>query len=290
MKKVKLHVLAEIGKGTFGKIYKCINKSTNKAFALKIENTIAKGVQGQIKTECDIYKEFENEFIAENIPWPRIYQFGAKSSIKGQNLLVMDLYGSNLDTILKANVTLPGQTVAYIATKMIKLISIFHSKGYIHRDIKPQNFVIDVLQKPNIQTQIYLIDYGLAKKFSSKFNQAVSLKGTVRYTSINTHLGTDQYRRDDLQSILHMLIYFLVGNLPWQNLMDSCKTKQEGYKAIMIKKMSTRIEDVLTDTLKEPILYFWIYVLNLSFDEIPDYVYLESLFTKAAKGFTNFSY
>ncbi len=105
---------------------------------------------------------------------------------------------------------------------MINRIENLHKHNFIHRDIKPENFVIGLENKSNI---IYLIDFGLSKRFKNSktfqhipYRENRSLIGTVRYSSINSHLGIEPSRRDDLESIAYVLIYFLKGYLPWQGL------------------------------------------------------------------------
>ena len=124
-----------------------------------------------------------------------------------------------------------------MAIQMLTRIETCHKYSYLHRDIKPENFLIGSGEVSNI---IYLIDYGLCKKYRNpKTNNHISYKenrnltGTARYVSINTHLGVEQSRRDDLESIAYVLIYFLKGNLPWKGI----KGGGDKYTKIMEKKL-----------------------------------------------------
>ena len=119
-----------------------------------------------------------------------------------------------------------------------------HGQSFIHRDIKAENFLIGNGSKSGI---IFIIDFGLAKRYKDpKTNHHImhrtnkSLTGTVRYASINTHMGIEQSRRDDVESMIYVLIYFLKGKLPWQGVLG--KNKNEKYKKIMQIKMITPIE------------------------------------------------
>lgn len=118
-------------------------------------------------------------------------------------------------------------------------IEYVHTKNIIHRDIKPENFLIGLKKKEYI---IYLIDYGLSKRYRDpktgehiNYIDGKSLTGTARYASLYTHLGIEQSRRDDLESIGYLLIYFLKGELPWQGL--KARTNKERYTKIMEKKI-----------------------------------------------------
>lgn len=136
-----------------------------------------------------------------------------------------------------------------------------HSKSFIHRDIKPENFLTGLKKKSHL---IYLIDYGLAKIYRDRktglhipYVEGKSLTGTARYASIYTHLGIQQSRRDDLEAIGYLLVYFMKGELPWQGL--KAKTKKEKYKKIMEKKIASPPE-VLCENLPGMEIYITYYL------------------------------
>ena len=137
--------------------------------------------------------------------------------------MVMELLGPNVKQMFYLkNKKIPFQVVGMIGEQILDLIEYLHSKSFIHRDIKPDNILIGL---NNNKDTFYLIDYGLAKKFKdSRSNVHIpcidnkGFIGTSRYASINTHLGMEQSRRDDLESFMYLMIYLLTGSLPWQGL------------------------------------------------------------------------
>jgi len=130
--------------------------------------------------------------------------------------------------------------------------------------------------------QVHLIDFGLAKKYRDarthqhiQYRENKNLTGTARYASINTHLGIEQSRRDDLESLGYVLMYFNRGNLPWQGLRAA--TKKQKYEKISEKKLSTKI-DLLCKGFPEEFAMYLNYTRALRFDDKPDYAYLRKLF------------
>ena len=158
-------------------------------------------------------------------------------------------------------------------------IEFVHSRHFLHRDIKPDNFLIGIGKK---QHYVYVIDFGLAKRFRDPktgehitYRDGKNLTGTARYASVNTHLGIEQSRRDALESLGFVLMYFNKGSLPWQGL--PARTKKEKYEKIRDKKLSTSIES-LAKGLPEEFAIYLNYCRNLKFEEKPDIGYLRKLF------------
>jgi serine/threonine protein kinase len=161
----------------------------------------------------------------------------------------------------------------------ISRIEYIHSQYYIHRDIKPENLLVGLNHESHI---INIIDFGLAKKYRDEathfhipYQTYRSLAGTARYVSLNAHSGIEQSRRDDLESLAYIFIYFLRGSLPWQHL-DGSSRKQK-FHAIMQRKLGIPIAE-LCFGLPDEFQTFLHYTRNLSFNAPPNYHYIRALF------------
>ncbi|EPX75260.1 CK1/CK1/CK1-G protein kinase Cki3 [Schizosaccharomyces octosporus yFS286] len=269
---VHYRVGKKIGEGSFGMLFQGVNLVNNQPIALKFESR--KSEVPQLRDEYLTYKLLMGVHGV-----PNVYYYGQEGMY---NLLVMDLLGPSLEDLFDyCGRRFSPKTVAMIAKQMITRIQSVHERHFIYRDIKPDNFLIG-LHGSKVENLIYAVDFGMAKQYRDPkthihrpYNEHKSLSGTARYMSINTHLGREQSRRDDLESMGHVFMYFLRGSLPWQGL--KAATNKQKYEKIGEKKQMTPIKD-LCDGFPKEFMQYMLYVRNLSYDEKPDYDYLRNLF------------
>ncbi|CDS09950.1 Putative Casein kinase I like protein 1 [Lichtheimia ramosa] len=274
---VHYRVGKKIGEGSFGIIYEGTNLLNNQPVAIKFEPR--KSDAPQLRDEYRTYK-----IMAGSTGIPNAYYFGQEGL---HNILVIDLLGPSLEDMFDiCGRRFSVKTVAMLAKQMLNRVQTIHEKSLIYRDIKPDNFLIG---KPGTKmaNQIFIVDFGMAKLYRDPktkqhipYRERKSLSGTARYMSINTHLGREQSRRDDLEALGHVFMYFLRGSLPWQGL--KAATNKQKYEKIGEKKQSTAVKD-LCESFPEEFGIYLQYVRKLGFEETPDYDFLRELFSKVIK-------
>ena len=257
-----------LGAGTFSVVYEGINIKDNSKVALKLEE---KNINKSL-----LKSEALNIFALQGFGIIKFISFGHS---KDYNVLVEPLLGESLYSLylqLKKNFTL--KDICLIGIQTIERIEYIHSKGYLHGDIKPENFVIG----NNDQRIIYIIDFGLSKKYRSdrtgnhiQFCITKKMNGTARYASTNSLRGVEISRRDDLECLAYMIIYFIMKKLPWQGV--KANSLQNRYKKIYYMKKKLIYDENFKQLPKE-IQEFYNDIKKLKFEEKPNYVKLKGYF------------
>jgi len=262
----KYSIIKKIGEGSFGTIYKGQNIRTHEYVAIKVE-PIKKGTK-LLKNESIIYNHLNNCQGIPSVKW-----FG-KDNLN--YYMVINLLGESMQDLKNKNDSFSLKLTLQIGINIINLLKTIHDKGLVHRDIKPDNFLLGVNNK---SSQIYIIDFGLCKPFIYKekhieIKLTHSLIGSRTYASINAHDYIELSRRDDLESLGYMMLYFYLGELPWQDLIvGSNKTINEEIKQMKKNLKLEGLPEVLVNYIK--------YIKSMEFVENPNYFLIIDNFKRA---------
>lgn len=271
----KYQLMKKLGAGSFGTIYCAVHLENKRQFAVKIEYPSAK--RPQLIGEARTLKQLQAA--------PGIPIFYWVLSEANYTAMVIELLGPSLHVMMqRSNNTLAISTVVGIGDQLIKRLEYIHGRNFLHRDIKPDNFCIGLGKADSI---VYAVDFGLSKKYRDPkshqhipYKENKSLTGTARFASINSHMGLELSRRDDLESVSYVLAYMAQGELPWQGI--HATTKQDKYRRIMDKKNSVTPE-TLCKNLPGEFSFLIKYARSLRFEERPDYEYCIRLLTNIAR-------
>jgi serine/threonine protein kinase len=250
----KYKLINEIGEGAFGKIYSAENIRTREKVAIKSEPK-SEGTK-MLKYETKVYK-----YLGNRIGFPQVKWFGIEEE---RYFMALTLLDESLTKFKENSLDFSLDYIFLISKKMIDRLEYIHSKGIVHRDIKPDNFLFK-------GDELYLIDFGLCKKYIKSDGRHIEEKigktpiGTANYISVNVHNGIEPSRRDDLESVGYIILFLLIkGNLPWSRVKKNAMIVEEKQK--IIKK-----------PLPEFLLNYFTYCRSLIFSERPDYEYLKGL-------------
>ncbi len=282
----------KIGEGAFGKVYLGQDLRNGRLVAIKTEKRDKKSL---LKIEYHILSSINKEKNGLYALW-----YGTKED---NDYLITNLLGSNLKDLQKRCLGhFSLKTSLMLLDCILSEIKYYHNNGIIHRDIKPSNFLVDY-EYP--QKKVYLIDFGLAKKYIKNGKHIEEIKkgsyvGTVKYMSVSAHEKMELSRKDDMYSIGYMLLAFITGHLKWQGIKE--KDKQKKYQMIYNIKKSISLHDLLEGvecedcyisgskcSIKDAITKYFEYLKNCDFQSSIDYQYLIELFTNVMKNH-NYSY
>jgi serine/threonine protein kinase len=243
-------ILEQINHGSYGAIFKGVNIRTKELVAIKIEKITN---QSLLNNEARIYI-----YLRLCDGFPKVKWFGVE---KQHNFLVMDLLGESLTMLKIRQVKLEEIFVIKIGIQMINLLKSLHKSGLIHRDIKPDNFLFGLQHKTNL---LHLIDLGFCKRYKLENNNHIEYKqisniiGTNNYISLNVHNKIEPSRRDDMESMIYVLLY-LLDLITWNNHND-------------VNKIVEMKKDIINNiNIPEFVKSILIYIRNLQFDEEPNY-------------------
>lgn len=246
----KYELLEKLNEGSFGEVYKAKNIRTGDLVAIKIER---KTENSSLKNEAKIYQYLSKESGFLQLKW---YQTDEEYSY-----LVIDLLVCSLTRLIKIKGSLDLKVVMQLGIQMIKRIEILHSKYLLHRDIKPDNFMLGT------NKQLFMIDFGLCKRYDYdgihiEETQSVNktIIGSINFVSLNVHNGIEPSRRDDIESCIYIILYLLQGGqLSWLKEKDI-------NKIVWLKSKLTNV-----DLCPPFIKCMLISTRMLAFKEIPNY-------------------
>lgn len=256
----KYILINKIGSGCFGSIYKAQNIRTKEYVAIKVEPI--KDELKLLKNESKIYNHLNGSDYIPTVKW-----YGKDNK---NYYMVINLLGNSLQNFMYSMKKFSLTLTLKLGIKIINILKFIHEKGFIHRDIKPDNFLFGL----NKIDKLYLIDFGFCKSYldkndiHNKFKKTFSLIGSKNYASINAHEYNELSRRDDLESLCYMLLYFYNGNLPWENMEDEKLIINSKKKILNENKNPTYILDLLR------------YVKAMEYDEKPNYYLIIDNFKK----------
>lgn len=271
-------VIACLGQGGFGAVYSAKDIRTGADVAIKAEHWKAKFPQLLMEGRVIEYIHKLNEGKAEGIP--TLYYCGEDfkwpNGPELHNVMIMQMLGMNLhqymQRLAEQHDRVSMEDVQFIAREALARLRTVHMAGIAHRDIKPENFLLG-FEAPIMRPVWYLVDFGLSKLLVDKTGHMSARRdrqfiGTPKFSAVRSHAGEDLSRRDDLESLVYVLVYLAKGRLPWH-----------GTKNMVHVKETTTPEELFRD-LPIPFQETLRHARSLSFEDMPDYDALDDLWAR----------
>lgn len=255
-----------LGRGSFGEVYVGVHIETGAQVAVKLEANTER--YPQLEHEYKVY-----ETLAGTHGVPGVHWLGREGDYV---VMVMDLLGASLEDLhVRHDHQFSLKTVLMLGIQLIARLKTLHARNLVHRDVKPDNCLMG---RGATESVVHLIDYGLSKLYWKHgqhvpFRNGKTLTGSARYASVNAHLGYEQSRRDDMESLGYVLIFLLHGRLPWQGLVAT--SKADRYAKIAEHKRTLPLPELCRDAA--PFIDYFTHIRALRFEQAPNYKYLSDL-------------
>ena len=259
----------KIGSGSYGEIRIGKNVNTGHQVAIKFESLKIHDIQ--LIGENQTYQLLQGKK-----GFPSVYYFG---QYMGNNVMVMEILGPNLECLFNAcGRRLTLKSIIFFTVQLLKRFEVIHQCRILYRDVKPENFMLGI----NTNT-VYIIDFGLSKSYIDSNGRHIpdkqtnELIGTSRYMSVRAHQCKEQSRRDDLEALAYVFIYFLRGKLPWSGLLIN-DFKQHNQTICHLKRDTPELE--LCAGFPQEYIFYLQYVRHLEFEEEPNYTKVCCMFKR----------
>ncbi|KAI7870291.1 kinase-like domain-containing protein [Mucor mucedo] len=257
-----------LGKGSYGTIFKAFDFQTKQDVAIKQEKINSK--VPQLRREKEFYEKIGNQH-----GFLRMISFFEES---GFRYLVFTLVGKDLfDQAEIHGGKLGLKSIVLIAKQLVDRIEYLHDKGILHLDLKPENIAIGANE--NDRNTVYLLDFGLSKYYRNGKShipaaKKVPFKGTICFASVNAHKKLQQSRRDDIESLVYVIVYLMKGSLPWIDFKNNYKGSKHRQ---VLKEKEKLTSNQLCNGLEVEFAKILDYAKSLSFTQKPDYKFVQQL-------------